>query len=163
MATKRAFCLLIGLVMIGVQAFANEQDKPAKDVTFILSRLPENPGQYSLALADQEERSISGVFSVSQLLLLRALMTEAEKFALSTEGVGQKEAVVTRFVDKQEQSFIVDVEKLGNQSKLFLTLNTELGRMTAEGGSLNRVTKREDGFFFDLLDRLDALTPKPAK
>lgn len=163
MVTKRIFYLLIALMIIRVHAVALAQDKPAKDVTFILNRLPESPGQYSLALADQEERTISGVFSVSQLLLLRALMTEAEKFALSTEGVGQKEAVITRFADKQEQSFIIDVEKLGNQSKLFLTLNTELGRMTAEGGSLNRVTKREAGFFFDLLDRLDALDPKPAR
>ena len=90
-------------------------------------------------------------------------MAQAEQFALSAEGVGVKEAIVTRFADKQEQAFVVDVEKLGNQSRLFVTLSTEIGRMTADAGRVNRSVRREEGFFFDLLDRLDALLPKPTK
>src|SRR6185369_5863005 len=61
------------------------QDSAVKDVTFSLTRLPENPKQYSLVLSDPDERSISGVFSIGQLQILQALMAEAEKFALSEE------------------------------------------------------------------------------
>lgn len=139
------------------------QNDPARDVTFTLARLPENPRKYSLAFSDPEERSVSGEFSLDQLRILRAIMAQAEQFALSAEGVGVKEAIVTRFADKQEQAFVVDVEKLGNHSRLFVTLSTEIGRMTADAGRVNRSVRREEGFFFDLLDRLDALLPKPTK
>jgi len=139
------------------------QDVPVRDVTFTLTRLPENAKQYSLVLSDQDERNISGVFSVDQLQILRAIMIEAEKFARSDEAVGAKEPVITRFADKQEKAFQVDVEKIGSQSRLFVTLNTEIGRMTADAGRVNRSIKREEGFFFDLLSRLDVELPKPAK
>ena len=136
------------------------QDSALRDVTYTLSQLPENPKQYSLVLSDQEERSISGVFSVDQLQILKALMTEAEKFALSEESVGAKAPIITRFADKQEQAFVIDVEKLGNQSRLFVTINSEIGRMTADAGRINRSIRREEGFFFDLLKRLESMLPK---
>jgi len=161
---------LIGTSLIGVAAVTatqtaganslEQQSSVVKDVTYALARLPENPKQYSLILSDSEERSVSGVFSIDQLQVLKAIMIEAEKFALSNEAVGTKEPVVTRFADKQEQAFVVDVEKLGNQSRIFVTLSTEIGRMTADAGSINRSIKREDGFFFDLLSRLQAELPK---
>lgn len=165
---KQICLLLVGLfaaswVSEALAARAISQDPIVRDVTFILTRLPENPKQYSLILSDPDERTVSGVFSLDQLHMLRALMIEAEKFALSDEAVGAKEPIVTRFADKQEQSFVIDVEKLGIQSRMFVTMSTELGRLTADAGRLNRSLKREEGFFFDLLDRLDALLPKPAK
>jgi hypothetical protein len=128
--------------------------------TYSLTRLPENPRQYSLVLSDDDEHVVSGSFSVEQLQVLRAIMTEAEKFALSGEAVGSKDPVTTRFTDKQESAFIVDVEKLGNLSTLFLTLKTEGGRMTAQAGKIIRSNGREEGFFFDLLSRLDSFLPK---
>lgn len=131
-----------------------------QEVNFSLTRLPENPGQYSLVLSDSDEHTISGNFSVDQLQVLRAIMVEAEKLALSEEATGTKEPVTTRFMDKQESAFIVDVEKLGTQSKLFFTLKTEIGRMTTEAGKITRTTRREEGFFFELLSRLDSLLPK---
>ena len=130
------------------------------DFTFTLNRVPENPRQYSLVISNSEERSISGSFSVDQLQILRAIMVEGEKFALSEEGVNVKEPVTTRFADKYEQSFIVDVQKIGNQSVLYLTLNTALGRMTVDAGKFFRSTRRKEGFFFDLLSRLESLLPK---
>lgn len=136
------------------------QDNVLRDVIYTLTQLPENPKQYSLVLSDNDERSISGVFSVDQLQVLRAIMAEAEKFALSEQAVGAKEPITTRFADKQEQAFVVDVEKLGNQSRLFLTISSEIGRMTADAGRIIRGTKREEGFFFDLLSRLESALPK---
>jgi hypothetical protein len=128
--------------------------------TFSLSPTPENPKRYDLSISDDNERSVSGSFSTDQLQILRAIMTEAEKFALSAEGLNAKEPVTTRFMDKHEPAFIVDVEKSTNRSLLFLTLKTEIGSLTWEAGRIIHSTRREDGFFFDLLTRLESILPK---
>lgn len=154
------------LIFAGVQA-ASKRDRQTnsatelQEVNFSLTRIPENPRQYSLVVTSGEEQSISGSFSVDQLQILRAIMTEAEKFALVSDATGTKEPITTRFEDKVERAFIVDVEKLGNQSRLFLTLKTEIGRMTVVAGKVVRSTRREEGFFFDLLSRLESVLPKP--
>jgi hypothetical protein len=132
----------------------------SNEVSFNLNRLPENPKQYSLVISDTEEHVVSGSFSVDQMQILRAIMVEAEKFAFSEEAVGTKEPITTRFTDKLERAFIVDVEKAGNQSQLFLTITTEAGRMTMQAGRIMRGTRREEGFFFGLLSRLESLLPK---
>lgn len=91
-------------------------------------------------------------------------MVEAEKFALSGEAAGTKDPVTTRFMDKQEIAFIVDVEKLGPRSNLYLTIRTEIGRITLNAGRIIRTTRREEGFFFDLLTQLESQLPKlPSK
>jgi hypothetical protein len=128
--------------------------------SFSLTQLPENPRQYSLLISDGEERNNSGSFSIDQLQILRAIMVEAEKFALNGEAAGAKEPITTRFMDKQEPAFVVDVQKDGNQSRLFITLKTEIGRMTWEAGRIIRSTRREEGFFFDLMSRLISVLPK---
>jgi hypothetical protein len=144
----------------------NHRDGEARgwqELSFSLNRLPENPKQYSLVISDADERSISGSFSVDQLQILRAIMVEAEKFALTGEAVGTKEPITTRFMDKQEPAFVVDVQKSSNQSLLFLTLKTDIGRATWEAGRTMRGTRREEGLFFDLLSRLESVLPKPAQ
>lgn len=132
----------------------------SKGTSVNLNRLPENPRQYSLIISDEDEHVTSGAFSIEQLQILRAIMVEAEKFAFSEEGVGTKEAITTRFMDKQEPAFIVDVQKVGNQGQFFLTLKTETDRRTWEAGRMIRSTRREEGFFFDLLSRLESVLPK---
>jgi hypothetical protein len=132
----------------------------SNEVSFNLDRMPENPKQYSLVISDTDEHNISGSFSVDQLQILRAIMVEAEKFAFTEEAVGTKGSITTRFTDKQERAFIVDVEKVGNQTQLFLTITTEIGRMTMQAGKIIRGTRREEGFFFGLLSRLESLLPK---
>jgi len=158
-----ACSLFIGPIAEGAAKSAGQavRTPESSDFRFILNRLPENPSKYSLVISDSEERSISGSFSIDQLQVLRAIMTESEKFALSEEGVNLKDPVTTRFADKQERSFMVDVQKIGNQSLLFLTLNTELGRMTMDAGRVFRSTHRHEGFFFDLLSHLETMLPKP--
>jgi len=135
--------------------------KELQEVSFSLTQLPENPGLYSLVISDTDERTISGSFSVNQLQILRALMVEAEKFALTSEAAGAKDPRTTRFMDKHEAAFVVDVQKDGSQSRLYITLKTEIGRGTWEAGRIARSAKREDGFFFELLSRLESLLPKP--
>ena len=134
------------------------------EVSFSLTRLSENPNQYSLVMSDSNERVVSENFSIDQLQVLRAIMVEAEKFARTGEAAGTKEAVTTRFADKHETAFIVDVQKLGAESWLFLTLNTAIGQMTSESGHINRNVGHDSGLFFDLLSRLESVLPKlPAK
>jgi hypothetical protein len=141
----------------------NERSE-VQEVSFSLAPQAENPKLYILAVSDDSERSISGSFSVDQLQILRAIMVEAEKFAMTGEAVGAKEPITTRFMDKQEPAFVVDVQKDGNQSLLFLTLKTEIGRMTWGAGRIIRSTRREEGFFFALLSRLESALPKlPSK
>lgn len=143
--------------------YSNNQQGAARaiqEVSVNLTRLPENPSQYSLVLADSDEHVISGSFSVDQLQILRAIMAEAEKFAMTSEAAGAKESTTTRFSDKQERAFLVDVQKSGNLSILFFTITTETGRMTWTAGRVVRSTRRNEGFFFDLLSRLEEALPK---
>lgn len=135
-----------------------------QEVSITLARQPDKPSLYSLVLADADERVISGLFSVEQLEVLRAIMNEADKFAITSESVGAKEPITTRFADKQVQAFIVDVQKTSNLSILFLTIKTETGEMTWTAGRVIPSTRRDEGFFFELLSRLDATLPKqPSK
>lgn len=138
----------------------NDGAQEPPDFSFVLNRLPENPRLYSLVLSDTDEHVISGTFSIERLQILRAIMVEAEKFALTSEAIGTKEPITTRFMDKQETAFVCDVQKTGMESSLFLTLTTEAGRMTLNAGRIIRSTRREQGIFFDLLSRLEALLPK---
>jgi len=157
---------LIGvlLVVIPVEGSKRDQQNNAaielQGVSITLTRIPENPRLYSLVISDDDEHTISGSFSMEQLQILRAIMSEAEKLALSEDASGSKEPVTTRFADKQERAFVVDVEKLGVQSRLFLTLKTEMGQMTMNAGRVIRSTRREEGFYFDLLSRLESILPK---
>jgi hypothetical protein len=130
------------------------------DFTFNLTRVSENPAHYSLVISDSDEHVISGNFSLFQLETLKAVLLEAEKFALNEESVGTNEPVTTRFLDKNEQGFSVDVEKYRNQSRLFLNLTADANSQTAEAGRVNRSTRREVGFFFDLASRLESMFPK---
>jgi hypothetical protein len=155
--------IALGIILgpiVGKVAVANQ----SQEGSFNLNRLPEDSRRYSLILYEGEERNVSGTFTVEQLQILQAIMTEAEKFAMGAEGVSAKEPVTTRFMDKHEHAFIVDVEKSGNQSALFLTLKTDMGRLTLQAGRIIRTTRREEGFFFDLLSKLESTLPKqPAR
>jgi hypothetical protein len=133
---------------------------PLPDFTFNLTRVPEDLARYSLVISDSDEHVISSAFSISQLETLKAVLLEAEKFALNEERVGANEPLTTRFQDNREQGFTVDVEKFRNQSRLFLTLTTDGSSQTAEAGRVNRTTRREVGFFFDLVSRLESMFPK---
>jgi hypothetical protein len=126
------------------------------DANFSLSPSSEDRTQFNLIIYESEEHSVSGMFSIQQLKILQAIMAEAEKFSLTQEAVGTDKPNTTRFYDKQEGAFIVDVQKLGNRSQFFFTLETEIGRVTVNAGAINRSNKREEGFFFLLLDKVEA-------
>jgi len=84
---------------------AKQRRNELQEVTFSLTRLPENPRQYSLVVSDNDEHTISGNFSIEQLQILKAIMIEAEKFALSGEAVGTRDSITTRFADNRRARF----------------------------------------------------------
>jgi len=163
---KRLLPILLVMIMMPSALAGNRLARPdgartePQGSNYSLTKLPEDSNQYSLVLSDGDEQTISGNFSIDQLQKLRAVMIEAERFARNDEAVGTTSPVTTRFSDKRERAFIVDVEKLGFQSRLFFTLKTEIGRITLTAGRIVRSTKREEGFFFELLSRLESALPK---
>jgi hypothetical protein len=165
-AKLKLLCLTLIFVVVTLQSSnwsVTEGNTITQDsqVSFTLSPVPERPGNYSLVISDTDERNISAMFSVDQLRIMKEVMVEVEKFALTEEAVRATDPITTRFMDKRESAFIVDVQKDANQSRIYLTLSSQIGRLTFEAGRIVRNIRRREGIFFDLLSRLDATLPKP--
>jgi hypothetical protein len=143
-------------LFIPVMTMGQSAGTSTTDANFSLSQSSEDRTQFNLIIYESEEQSVSGLFSIQQLKILQAIMSEAEKFSLTQEGAGTDKPNTIRFYDKQERAFIVDVQKLGTRSEFFFTLETEIGRLTVNAGAINRSNKREEGFFFRLLDKVEA-------
>jgi hypothetical protein len=142
--------------LISVTAKGQNTKVSSTEGGFSFSQNPEDRTRFNLIIYDAEEHTVSGLFSVQQLKILQAIMLEAEKFALTQESAGIDKPNTIRFYDKQEKAFLVDVQKLGNRSQFFFTLETEIGRLTVNAGAINRSSKKEEGFFFTLLDKVEA-------
>jgi hypothetical protein len=122
--------------------------------SFFIERIEQQPNNFSLLLSDADNRSVADSFSLRQIQVFEAVMVEAIKFAESKEGVGTMDApTVTRFVDKKEPSFIVDVEKAGIQSKFYITLDCLTGHLTVDAGTIKRDGKEHETLFSRLLLR----------
>lgn len=166
MKLKIAFKILMVVLLnflVPVPAQAQSARTTSPDVNFSFQQNPEDRSRFALAVSDSEERSISGLFTVQQLMVLQAIMAEAEKFALTEESAGTDKPNTIRFYDKREAAFLVDVQKLGNRSQFYFTLETEIGRLTVNAGAINRSTRKEEGFFFTLLDKLESEIAKVSR
>ena len=132
--------------------------------SFYIGPIEQSPNNFSLLLTDADNRNVACNFSMGQLEIFEAVMTEAKKFAESSEGLSKNNAPsITRFVDKKEPSFIVDVEKDGVQSKLYITLNCLTGNITVDAGTIKRDGKEHQTLFANLLSRIQvvkATTPQ---
>jgi hypothetical protein len=105
---------------------------------FYIAPIAEIPGRYSLVLTDQDGRHVSESFAESQIVIFEAIMVEAGKFARTDESVGTKKPVITRFYDKKEPAFLVDVAKLRDHSQFFVTIKSLTGHLTVDAGTLRR-------------------------
>jgi hypothetical protein len=91
---------------------------------------------------DVDNRTVADTFMRSQIEIFEALMVEAKNFAETNEAVGTRAAPkTTRFVDKNEKAFIVDVTKIGEESRLYLTMKCMSGVITIDGGVIPRNKK----------------------
>jgi hypothetical protein len=156
-------CIVLILFLIPVNSKGQSAKPSVGEGGFSFSQSPDDRTRFSLIIYDSEEHTVSGLFSLQQVKILQAIMLEAEKFALTQESAGTDKPNTIRFYDKQEEAFIIDVEKLGNRSQIFLTLETELGRLTVNAGAFNRGSKKEEGFFFILLDKVEAELAKHSR
>jgi hypothetical protein len=125
-------------------------------VHFALDQSVESPTDFNLLLSDGDEGVVSGRFFIDQLYTFRDLILEARKFAFTEEAVGKDEPIITRFSNKEERAFIIDVAKRGIRSQFFLTISTSAGHLTVDGGTVSRVDKREAGLMFDILKRIQS-------
>jgi hypothetical protein len=127
--------------------------------TFSITPSLESPTNFSVIISDGEEQVISGEFSVEKLRIILEIMNEAKTFAFSEEAVGKGEALTMRFSNDQVRGFVVDVSKLENQSHFYVTLKTQGGLITVDAGTIRRNEKKAEGFFFDILSRVESQVP----
>jgi hypothetical protein len=144
-------------------ALAKESKKSPTGATFIFIRDRETLTDYNLIISDGEEGIVSTSFSATQLEVIQSLLAEAKKFALTEEAVGMSKPLVTRFFDEQELEIVIDVMKFKNESHFFVTLQSEIGSLTVEAGNINRGKKTEEGFFSDMLLRVESELSKSRK
>jgi hypothetical protein len=179
METKVNKCALLILAAIALSSTALGQKPTKPDVSSELSakrmremeknglRPPSGPSffigpvegspLFSVLLADGAGKSVNGAFNEHQIEIFEAVVQAAKDFALTEEGVGAKAPITTRLMDQHEWSFIVDVSKVGNKSRLYLSLISPTGRLTAPVGEITRGSKKEQSpLLFDILSRIHA-------
>src|SRR5262249_32039659 len=115
---------------------ANEPaTKPGAGATFFIGPIP-SVGQFTVTLTDGNGKVVTGSFTPAQIEVFEAVLVAAKAFALSDEKVGSGSAIITRLMDQHEWSLFVDVSKLGNTSKFYISLITPNGKLTAEAGEI---------------------------
>ena len=116
--------------------------KPPTGQSFFIDPVGENQARFSVLFNDVDNRTVADTFMRSQIEIFEALMVEAKKFAETNEAVGTKAAPkTTRFVDKNEKAFIIDVTKAGEESHFYLTMRCMNGVITLDAGVIPRNKK----------------------
>jgi hypothetical protein len=95
-------------------------------------------GVFSVLLMDAEGNSVSGTFTRKQVEVFEAVLEASKAFALSSEKVGSEVPIITRLMEQHEWSLFVDVSKIGDESRLYVSLVTPGGKLTMEAGEINR-------------------------
>ncbi|HKQ07950.1 MAG TPA: hypothetical protein VJ464_22680 [Blastocatellia bacterium] len=99
--------------------------------------------QFSILLTDNNNRSVPGTFIRPQIEILEDLLLASKAFALNEEEVGTaSKPKITRFMDKHEKAFIIDVQKAGDKTHFFLTIESLFGRLTIDAGVIKRGAKK---------------------
>jgi hypothetical protein len=164
--------LLIPAIVSAKEAALISQDSSAATraskksptgATFSFNRERDTDADFSLVISDGEEAVVSAMFSTDQLEIIQSLLVEAKRFAMTEEAVGMNDPVTTRFFDKQERGLVIDIMKFKNRSHFFITLKSKIGRLTVEAGNINRSNKAEEGFFSDMLSRVESELLKSRK
>lgn len=127
---------------------------------FYIQPVENNEGFYSILFINQEGMSVTGEYRLAQIDIFEAIMVEAGKFAVNAQGVGTSKPVITRFFDKQEPSFFVDVAKLGNDTQFFITIKSPTGQVTVDTGRIKRSTPEAKVFFHEILKLIKDVKPK---
>ena len=128
--------------------------KPPSGAAFYIAPITETPGRFSLSFSDADGRTISGMYVLSQLEILEALLAEAKRFAQTDESVGFKKPVVTRLSDKNEPGFFINVAKVGLQSQFYITVKSMEDVITVNAGTIKRGDSKSKALLYDILKRV---------
>ena len=113
--------------------------RPPSGASFYLAPIEGGPGRFSMLLTDSSQAFVEDSYTLRQLAVIEGVMVEAQKFAHTAEAAGTTTPIITRFSDKQEPSFMVDVQKMGEQSRFYVTIKSISGRkLTVDTGAIKR-------------------------
>jgi hypothetical protein len=127
---------------------------PSSGPSFYIGPIEGSP-LFSVLLADGSGTSVTGSFNEHQIEVFEAVLQVAKDFALTDESVGTTAPITTRLMDQHEWSLFVDVSKFGKQSRLYVSLVTVGGRLTAPAGEITRGSNKEqNALLFDILSRV---------
>lgn len=140
----------------------NKAAKLPAGPNFFIEAVAGQPVQYSILMTDSDNRSVPGTFILPQIDIFQALLLAAKKFALTDEEVGTaSQPKITRFVDKNEGAFFIDIQKAGVESHFFVTLKSLFGTVTIDAGAIRRGPKKNDQdepepLFYKIITRVEA-------
>ena len=124
-----------------LERLARDNMRPPSGAAVRVDRISGAPTLFTLLICDDTSRCSTGQLSIVQLDSAEAVIGEATTFAKTEEGVGRGKPVTTRFYDRKETSFIVDVSKTDSHSQFFITISGMTGPGTFEAGLLKRSDK----------------------
>ena len=115
----------------------------------------EGSSLFNILLGDGSGKTVSGSFNEHQLEVFEAVLQAAKDFASTDEAVGTTAPITTRLMDQHEWSLFVDISKIGKQSRLYISLVSVSGRLTAPAGEITRGSNKEQSaLLFDILSRV---------
>ena len=138
----------------------NINKTPSSDF-FYISSVGGNPDALIIVLANADKNEVSQIFHIKQVLVFEALMNAAKEFAQTEESVGANKPLTTQFFDKQVPAFIVDVTKMGSESRFFITIKGFNNKVTLDAGAIKREDRETVTVFHDILSRLQAALDNP--
>lgn len=142
-----------------LSAMSKGTKRPPTGASFYLAPIPELRNQYSMLLTDADNRAVAGTFMQSQIVIFQALVIAAKEFAQTNEGVGTiAKPVTTRFQEKDEPSFAIDVQKTATHSRFFVSMSCVAGTIILDAGAVKRGSKeQDDALFLKILPRVEAV------
>jgi len=120
----------------------NKGIKPPSGPSFYIAPIEGSRGMFSLLLSDGN-LTVAGSFTQQQVDIFEAVLTAAKEFAETDEAIGKSAPVTTRLMDKTEWSLFADVSKVGDRSRIYVSLITPSGKLTADAGEIVRGSKKE--------------------
>jgi hypothetical protein len=110
--------------------------------SFYIAPIEGSKGLFSVLLTDADGKSVTGTFTLRQIEVFEAVLEASKEFALNNEKVGSGTPIITRLMEQHEWSLFVDVSKIGDESRLYVSLITPTGKLTTEAGEINRTSKK---------------------
>jgi len=179
---KRLVVLGVFTLLLSTTGFGQQKSKPApRELTpkelreierrairapsgagFYIAPIEGGRGLFSVLLTDANGKSVTGTFTLQQVEVFEAVLEASKEFALNNDKVGSGTPIVTRLMEQHEWSLFVDVSKIGDESRLYVSLVTPTGKLTTEAGQINRASKKPpSALLLKMLSQVQEAKTKP--